>query len=112
MRNRMTYLRTLRRKASVTVKAHYRLSDGSAQVMILGNSYNTWREQMDEYEDWGRRTDLSLVELYWCPERFVKHGLKWCTYDSYQAELDVEAKNSKRGPRQLAAFEWTRLVAV
>ncbi len=29
MRNRMTYLRTLRRKARVSVEAHYRLSDGS-----------------------------------------------------------------------------------
>ncbi len=38
---------------------------------------------MDEYEDWGRRTDLTLIELYQSSERFVQHGLKWCPYDEY-----------------------------
>jgi len=101
MHDRMTNLRTLRRKTSVTVKAHYQLSDGSTQVIIFDNSYKTRREQLDEYEDWGRRTDLKLVQLYWCPERFVQHDLKWCDYDRYQEELNFEATDLKRGPRQL-----------
>jgi len=32
--------------------------------MIFGNSYKTWREQLDEYERYGQRTDIHLVELY------------------------------------------------
>ena len=111
MPDRMTYLRSLRRRVSVTVKAHYRLGDGSTQIMIFGNSYKTWREQLDEFEDWGRRTDLTLAKLYWSPERFVQHGLKWCAYDKYQAELDFEAKDLKRGRRQLEDFVWTRMKA-
>jgi hypothetical protein len=97
------------RKKSVTVKAHYRLADGSIEVMIFGNSYKTWREQLDEYEDWGRRTDLKLVELYQSSERFVQHGLKWCPYDEYQEELDFEAKDLKRGARQLKDFAWKHM---
>ena len=52
------------RRKNITVKAHYKLSDGSTQVMIFGNSYKTWREQLDEYERYGQRTDIHLVELY------------------------------------------------
>jgi hypothetical protein len=88
------------RRKNITIKAHYRLANGSTQVMIFGNSYKTWREQLDEYEDCGRRTDLTLKELYWSPERFVQHGFKWCDYNSYH-ELGFEAKDLKREPRQL-----------
>jgi predicted phage tail protein len=63
MRNYKTAAAAMRRK-SITVKAHYQLSDGSTQVMIFGNSYKTWREQLDEYERYGQRTDIHLVELY------------------------------------------------
>ena len=106
MRDYKTAASAMRRK-KITVKAHYRLADGSTEVMIFGNSYKTWREQLDEYEDWGRRTDLTLVALYWSPERFVQHGLKWCDYEHYQEELDFEAKDLKRGPRRLKDFVWT-----
>jgi len=106
MRNVAAGVAAMRRK-NITVKAHYRLTNGSTQVMIVGTSYKTWDEQLDEYEDWGRRTDRRLVELYWRPERFVQHGLKWCDYDSYQEELDFEANDLKRGPRQLKDFDWT-----
>ena len=64
---------------------------------------------MDEYEQHGRRTDLALVKLCWRPERFVQHGLKSCDYDSYQEDLNFEAKDLKRGPRQLKVFVWTKL---
>ena len=57
MRNYKTAAAAMRRK-SITVKAHYQLSDGSTHVVIFDNSYKTWREQLDEYEDWGQRTDL------------------------------------------------------
>ena len=72
MRDRMTTLRTLRSKASVTVKAHCRLPDGSTQVVIPGNSHKPWREQMDEYEDHGRRTDLT----WW---RCISRPSAWCS---------------------------------
>jgi hypothetical protein len=97
-------------RKNLTVKAHYRLPDGTVRVMIFGNSYKTYREQMDEYEDYGRRTELTLVELYQSSERFVQHGLKWCDYDSYQEELDFEAQDLKREPRRLTTFEWTGVI--
>ena len=56
---------------------------------------------MDEYEDHGSRTDLTLVELYWCPERFVQHGLELCPYDEFQEDQNFKAKDLKRDPRQL-----------
>ena len=42
----MTYLRTPPRKVSVTIKAHYRLSDGFKQITIFGNTHKTRRERM------------------------------------------------------------------
>ena len=56
---------------------------------------------MDEYEDHGSRTDLTLVELYWGPERFVQHGLESCPYDEFQGDQNFKAKDLKRDPRQL-----------
>ncbi len=49
------------------------------------------------------------MALYQSPERFVQHGLKWCSYDQYQAELDFEARDLMRRPRQLAALAWTSI---
>lgn len=54
MRDVAAGIAAMRRK-NITVNAHYRLADGSTQVTIFGNSYKTWRERLDEYEDWGRR---------------------------------------------------------
>ena len=56
---------------------------------------------MDEYEDCGLRTDLTLVELYWCPERFVQHSLELRPYDEFQEDQYFKAKDLKRDPRQL-----------
>ena len=97
------------RRKHITVKAHYLLADGTTQVMIFGNSYKARRDQLDEYEDWGRRTDQTSEELYWSPERFVQHSLKRCDDNSYQEELDFEAKDLNREPRQLSHFVWTRM---
>ncbi len=60
MRNVAAGVAAMRRK-NITVKADYRLTNCSTQVMIFGTSYKTWREQMGEFEDYGRRADLTLV---------------------------------------------------
>ncbi len=39
----------------------------------------------------------------------MQHGLKWCSYDRYQAELDFEARDVMRRRHQPAALAWTSI---
>lgn len=89
----------------MTIKAHYEMENGDIEVYVFGDSYKSWKTQMEEFEDYGRRK-IKLLELYKSANKFVQNGLKWCDYDHYQEELDEEAEQVGRKPRQLSNFQW------
>lgn len=73
----------------MTVKATF--PDGS--VMLFGNSYRRWFDQLAEY---CRRHSRPRPRVEKCAAKWVAFGgLKWCAPDLLQAELDAEGCGRK-----------------
>jgi hypothetical protein len=84
-----------------TVRITFRGKDGEPDVVLFGNSYKTWQQQMVEYvyrtygnrdHGWryadveGRLLGVERSRSAW----IGWGGLKWCSEDIFQEELNRE----------------------
>ena len=76
-------------KMEKTIRATF--SDG--HVMLFGDSYRTWSDQLGEY---CRRFKYDQPTIEVATRSWIGYGgLKWCPPDKFQQELDKERKGRK-----------------
>ena len=74
-----------RRRGDLTVRATW--PDGMR--MMFGNSYRKWWDQLEEYSRL-RGRERPAIEV--SNEPWIGFGgLKWCPWDEFQEQLDIEA---------------------
>jgi hypothetical protein len=93
-----------------TVKIEFTI-EGEKSQMVFGDSYKTWQMQLQEFVWYlkGRERNFTIGELLISRSKFVQNGLKWCSAESFQSELDEEGAYYKRKPRQFERFGWVRI---
>jgi len=77
-----------------TVQVNF-VTDTEEYTMIFGDSYKTWRQQLQEYI-WqlnAHSTAFTIHEMYLSHSRFRQDGLKWCTVEEYALELAEEGRD-------------------
>ena len=77
------------RKQSKTVRATW--PDGV--VMMFGNSYRSWFDQLAEYCRMQKRPrpEIAVSDEPW----IGFGGLKWCSVDDFQNQLDIEGSDRR-----------------
>lgn len=88
-----------------TVKIRFHSAEtGKRFTMMFGDSYKKWKEQYAEY----LRINKTRVMPIWACKSNSKWigmgGLKWCSEDEFQNELDKEGQN-----RQYSSFMFKEL---
>jgi len=67
-------------------------------VMLFGDSYKDWWEQLREYCRL-HKLDAPTIEV--SKEKWIGYGgLKWCWWGNFQDKLDTEGKGRKVGDFQ------------
>jgi hypothetical protein len=61
--------------------------------MLFGNSYRQWHDQLAEYCRMFDRMPVAVCASCWPWVSFG--GLKWCSPEAFQAQLDEEGKGRK-----------------
>lgn len=89
--------------ATVQVNFH---TENQDYTMVFGDSYKTWREQLQEYVWMLKNKDIlfRITEVFISHSRFIQTGLKWCRFEDYQEEL--LAIGDKRNPFE---FNWEQI---
>jgi hypothetical protein len=77
---------------------------GEMYTMMFGNSYKRWQSQYSEYMRMAySKTDRSricdrvrVVRAWYSLSKWIGYGgLKWCSSEEFQGELDDEARGLK-----------------
>lgn len=90
-----------------TVKVEFSNNDsvGEKFTLVFGDSYKTWKMQLQEYL-WRRRNNsdvgVTIENIYLSHSRFTQDGLKWCTLEAYAKEL-------KDLGRDINKFNWVKI---
>jgi len=81
-----------RRQGDLTVRATW--PDGLR--MMFGNSYRKWWDQLEEYCRICKRGRPAAIEV--ANEPWIGYGgLKWCPWEDFQSQLDIEAAGRSVG---------------
>ena len=68
--------------------------EGERWNMLFGDSYKSWLQQFIEYAQTYRSDKIADIKT--SDDDWISFGgLKWCSYDKFQIELDKEGKGRK-----------------
>lgn len=84
-------------------------------VMLFGNSYRSWDDQLDEFCGLHSKARVPVGIVASCFPWIGFGGLKWCHPDAFQKELDKEGKGRKAAEMMwiaLPAKEQKKLVTI
>jgi hypothetical protein len=80
-------------KTGMTVRLTFDESDGKVFTMLFGDSYREWWDQAREF---CRRNKVLPSMIETCSSSWISFGgLKWCSSENFQAQLDHEGKGRK-----------------
>jgi len=70
-------------------------SEGEIYTILFGDSYKKWEVQLREYLYTFKNTEIMKIES--CPDKWIDFGgLKWCSINRFQDELNRENPRSPR----------------
>lgn len=73
-----------------------RVTFNNGKEMLFGNSYKKWTLQYIEWKFMSNNRPLQVLKFETSKEPWVAYGgLKWCSSEYFQRELDDEGKGRK-----------------
>ena len=80
------------------VRIKLETKSGQTLIMLFGDSYKRWDMQFREFCK--IKNVVAILSVETCKDSWIGYGgLKWCSHDEFQDELNNEAKGKNIKPR-------------